>query len=136
MIDHITFGVIDFERSVEFYDEALRPLGISRLFTVPLEQADGVFVTGYGDTRPWFWIAQEDATRGKLHIALSAKDRASVDAFHAAAMSVGGKDNGAPGLRPHYHHDYYGAFILDPDGHTIEAVCHHPEPSGMPARSK
>ena len=82
---------------------------------------------GYGDNRPWFWLAEQDATKGKLHIALRAKSRADVDAFHAAALAAGGQDNGAPGLRPHYHPNYYGAFVLDPDGHNIEAVCHAPE---------
>ena len=126
MIDHITFGISDFARSVAFYDQAFAPLGVSRLFTVPLEHTNGVNVTGYGDDRPWFWLSEEDAVRGKLHIALTARNRAAVDAFHAAALMAGGTDNGAPGLRPHYHADYYGAFVLDPDGHNIEAVCHSP----------
>ena len=126
MIDHITFGVRDFARSTAFYDVAFAPLGVSRLFYVPPEHADGVKVTGYGDDRPWFWLAEEDATRGKLHIALQAKSHKEVDAFYAAALSAGGTDNGAPGLRPHYHADYYAAFVLDPDGHNIEAVCHAP----------
>ncbi|MEM7243230.1 MAG: VOC family protein [Pseudomonadota bacterium] len=124
MIDHITFGVSDFKRSVAFYDQAFEPLGVTRLFTVPLEHTEGVHVTGYGDTRPWFWIAEENATKGKFHVALSAPDRASVDAFYTAAIAAGGKDNGPPGLRPNYHPDYYGAFVFDPDGHNIEAVCH------------
>lgn len=127
MIDHITFGVTDFARSTAFYDAAFAPLGVTRLFDVPHEHTDGVNVTGYGDTRPWFWIAEENATSGTLHIALQAIDHASVDAFHAAALRAGGKDNGAPGPRPHYHPDYYGAFVLDPDGHNIEAVCHLPQ---------
>ena len=126
MIDHITFGVSDYEKSAAFYDAALAPLGLKPLFKVPAEHTGGVHVMGYGDTRPFFWIAGDDTTRGKLHVALAAKDRASVDAFHAAALAAGGKDNGAPGLRPHYHPDYYGAFVLDPDGHNIEAVCHTP----------
>ncbi|WP_342586086.1 VOC family protein [Leisingera sp. ANG-M1] len=99
-------------------------MGVTRLFTVPLEQTGGVRVTGYGDDRPWFWLAEEDATTGKLHTALTARSRAQVDAFHAAALLAGGTDNGAPGVRPHYHPDYYAAFVLDPDGHNIEAVCH------------
>ncbi|WP_421701310.1 VOC family protein [Aliiroseovarius sp.] len=127
MIDHITFGVSNFERSVAFYDRAFAPLGVSRLFTVPLEHSNGVKVTGYGDDRPWFWLAEEDATMGKLHIALTARSRAAVDGFHAAALAAGGADNGAPGVRRHYHADYYGAFVLGPDGHNIEAVCHRPE---------
>ena len=128
MIDHITFGITDFERSTAFYDRAFAPLGLTRLFDVPLEHSGGVKVTGYGDTRPWFWLAEERATTGMLHIALAAQSRAYVDAFHAAALAAGGRDNGAPGPRPHYHADYYGAFVLDPDGHNIEAVCHAPQP--------
>jgi catechol 2,3-dioxygenase-like lactoylglutathione lyase family enzyme len=126
MIDHITFGVSDFERSTAFYDRALAPLGVRRLFDVPMEHTGGVSVTGYGDARAWFWLAEEDATRGKLHVAMTAADRAAVDAFHAAALAAGGRDNGPPGPRPHYHPDYYGAFVLDPDGHNIEAVCRAP----------
>jgi len=124
MLDHITFGVTNFERSTTFYDQAFAPLGVKRLFDPPEAQAGGVKATGYGDRRPWFWLAEEDATHGKLHIALRARSRADVDAFHAAAILAGGTDNGAPGLRPHYHATYYGAFVLDPDGHNIEAVCH------------
>ena len=126
MIDHITFGVSDFERSTRFYDAAFAPLGVKRLFDVPAEHSGGVKVTGYGDTRPWFWIAEGDVTRGKLHVALQAQARAQVDAFHHAAIAAGGRDNGAPGVRAHYHPTYYGAFVLDPDGANIEAVCHAP----------
>ena len=126
MIDHITFGVSDFARSTAFYDQALAPLGVKRLFTVPLEHTDGVDVTGYGDSRPWFWLAEQDATRGKLHVALGAETRAQVDAFYGAAIAAGGRDNGPPGPRPHYGPDYYGAFVLDPDGHNLEAVCRRP----------
>jgi catechol 2,3-dioxygenase-like lactoylglutathione lyase family enzyme len=126
MIDHITFGVSDFRRSTAFYDRAFAPLGVKRLFDAPLESTGGVSVTGYGDSRPWFWIAEEDAVRGKLHICLQASTRSEVEAFHREAILAGGRDNGAPGLRPHYHPTYYGAFVLDPDGHNIEAVCHGP----------
>jgi catechol 2,3-dioxygenase-like lactoylglutathione lyase family enzyme len=126
MIDHITFGVSDFARSAAFYDRAFAPLGVTRLFTVPKEHTGGVEVTGYGDRRPWFWIAEEDATRGKLHVAIRAASRAAVDAFHREALAAGGRDNGAPGVRPYYDPDYYGAFVLDPDGHNIEAVCREP----------
>ena len=124
MIDHMTFGVSDFARATAFYDAALAPLGIKRLFDVPVEHSGGVSVTGYGDNRPWLWIAGEKPTTGLLHVAFQAHAHAAVDAFHAAALVAGGTDNGAPGPRPHYHADYYGAFILDPDGHNIEAVCH------------
>ncbi len=126
MIDHITFGVADFARSTAFYDSAFAPLGIKRLFDVPLEHSGGVSLTGYGDVRPWFWIAEADATRGKLHVAMLAPDRGAVDAFYHQALAAGGRDNGAPGLRPHYGPDYYGAFVLDPDGHNIEAMCRNP----------
>jgi catechol 2,3-dioxygenase-like lactoylglutathione lyase family enzyme len=124
MIDHITFGVADFARSVHFYDRAFAPLGVRRLFDVPLEHSGGVRCTGYGDMRPWFWIAEQDATRGKLHVALTADSRAVVDSFYAEGLAAGGLDNGAPGVRPYYHPNYYGAFVLDPDGRNIEAVCH------------
>lgn len=126
MIDHITFGVSDFGRSVTFYDQAFAPLGIRRLHSASEEEPDGVKVTGYGQDRPCFWLVEENATTGLMHIALQAKSRAEVDAFHAAAILAGGSDNGAPGIRPHYHPDYYAAFVLDPDGHNIEAVCHKP----------
>ncbi len=126
MIDHITIGVADFACSSAFYDKALAPLGVTRLSEVPKEQTDGVHVTGYGDDRPWFWLAEENATTGQLHIAFRAGSRAEVDAFHRAAVVAGGTNNGSPGLRPHYHPDYYAAFIIDPDGHNIEAVCHSP----------
>lgn len=128
MIDHITFGVVDFARSTAFYDQAFAPLGVRRLFDVPEEQSGGVKVTGYGDDRPWFWLAEERATTGLMHIALQGKTRADVDAFHAAAIRAGGTDNGPPGLRPHYHPTYYAAFVFDPDGHNIEVVCHTSEP--------
>lgn len=126
MIDHITFGVTDFARSTAFYDQAFAPLGVRRLFDVPEAQSDGVKVTGYGDDRPWFWIAEENPTTGVFHVALRAKSRAQIDAFHTAAIRAGGLDNGPPGPRPQYHPDYYAAFVLDPDGHNIEAVCHTP----------
>lgn len=121
MIDHVTFGVSDFERSVRFYDRTFLPLGVRRLFD---DTSSPVKATGYGDTRPWFWIAAHDPTSGKLHIALRASSVEAVVAFHREAMLAGGTDNGAPGLRPHYHPGYYGAFVLDPDGHNIEAVFH------------
>ncbi|MDB5447776.1 MAG: glyoxalase/bleomycin resistance/extradiol dioxygenase family protein [Phenylobacterium sp.] len=121
MIDHVTFGVSDFDRSVRFYDHAFAPLGVRRLFD---DRSSTVRATGYGDARPWFWIAEHDPTAGKLHIALRASSAEAVDAFHHAALAAGGVDNGAPGLRPHYHPNYYGAFVLDPDGHNIEAVFH------------
>ena len=127
MIDHITIGVTDFARATAFYNQVLAPLGVKRVFDVPTEETRGVQVTGYGEDRPWFWLAGERPASGLLHIAFQARTPAEVDAFHAAALQAGGTDNGAPGLRPHYHQDYYAAFVLDPDGHNIEAVCHAPK---------
>ncbi|MCC8941894.1 hypothetical protein CI1B_22150 [Bradyrhizobium ivorense] len=122
MLDHVTIGVTDVERSKAFYDEALRALGISRLY------AEGTAFAGYG-IRPkaFFWIGVRDASQTGAHIAFTANDRATVDRFYADAIKAGGRDNGPPGIRPHYHANYYGAFVLDPDGHNIEAVCHAPQ---------
>jgi catechol 2,3-dioxygenase-like lactoylglutathione lyase family enzyme len=116
-LDHVSLRVTDYGRAQAFYDQALAPLGVSRLF------GDGAHFAGYGDARPYFWIGQ-GAAAGYAHVAFTAPDRASVDAFYAAAMAAGGRDNGKPGLRPEYHASYYGAFVLDPDGHNVEAVCH------------
>ena len=119
MLDHITIGVADFHRSAAFYDAALAPLGIARL------SGDGKHFAGYGEARrPYFWIGERPEVRCGTHVAFTAADRATVEAFHRAALAAGGADNGPPGLRPNYHPTYYGAFVLDPDGHNIEAVCH------------
>jgi catechol 2,3-dioxygenase-like lactoylglutathione lyase family enzyme len=126
MIDHVTFGVSDFARATRFYDRAFAPLGVRRLHDIPKERSGGANATGYGDDRPWFWIFEEAATQGRLHVALRAANRAAVDAFYREAMAAGGRDNGPPGLRPLYDPHYYGAFVLDPDGHNIEAVCREP----------
>lgn len=126
MIDHTGITVSDFDRSKIFYDEAMAPLGASLLFMVPAEHTGGVKVGGYGRERPTFWLHEADHSAHRQHIAFTARSRAEVDAFYAAALAAGGKDNGAPGLRPHYHPDYYGAFVFDPDGYNIEAVCHMP----------
>jgi catechol 2,3-dioxygenase-like lactoylglutathione lyase family enzyme len=91
------------------------------------EQSGGTSYVGFGDDRkPYFWLAPSEGPQDHIHVAFIAKDRAAVDAFHRAALAAGGKDNGAPGVRAHYHPSYYGAFVLDPDGHNIEAVCHAP----------
>ena len=127
MLDHIGFPVSDFARSVAFYDAVLAPLGARRLMEVTAEMTGGAAHAGYGVQKPDFWIGMGDAVKGRLHVAFSAESRAAVDAFYAAAMAEGATDNGPPGLRPHYHPNYYGAFVLDPDGHNIEAVCHKPE---------
>ena len=119
MLDHVSLKVADYDRAAAFYDCALAPVGLSRLF-------GGEGFAGYGSGRPFFWIGQGEAA-GYCHVAFAVPDRAAVDAFYAAAMAAGGRDNGPPGVRAHYHPDYYGAFVLDPDGHNIEAVCHAPQ---------
>lgn len=121
VLDHVTIGVTNIEASKQFYDQALHPLGIECLFT------DGDFA-GYGaDEICFLWIGRRDQPQTGSHIAFAAPDRATVDKFHQAARAAGGRDNGPPGLRP-YQETYYAAFILDPDGHNIEAVCHNAEP--------
>ncbi|WP_242107089.1 VOC family protein [Luteimonas aquatica] len=128
MLDHVGFPVADFARSKAFYERALAPLGVVPILEVTPEMSGGDAHVGYGSSgKPWFWIGSGQALRGRMHVAIAAGSRAQVDAFHAAALAAGGRDNGAPGLRPHYHPHYYGAFVLDPDGHNIEAVCHAPE---------
>jgi catechol 2,3-dioxygenase-like lactoylglutathione lyase family enzyme len=120
MLDHIGFAVSDYDRSKTFYKHALAPLGLT-LIMEPAGQAAGFGTAG----KPWFWVeAQGTPVRGRLHIALVAASRGQVDAFHAAALDAGGTDNGAPGFRAQYHPDYYGAYVLDPDGNNVEAVCH------------
>jgi catechol 2,3-dioxygenase-like lactoylglutathione lyase family enzyme len=126
MIDHVGFSVSDYARSKAFYEKALLPLGYSLIMEVTA-QATGMPAAGFGsDGKPDFWIGGEGMVDKPLHIAIAAKDRASVDAFYRAALAAGGKDNGPPGVRSHYHPNYYGAFVFDPDGHNIEAVCHGP----------
>lgn len=119
ILDHVTLGVTDLDRSRAFYDRALAALGINRLYT------DGENYSGYG-IRPkaFFWIGRRAEVLSGTHVAFAAPDRATVDAFYRAAIAAGGRDNGAPGLRPQYAPTYYGAFVLDPDGHNIEAVCY------------
>ncbi|SMY08592.1 VOC family protein [Flavimaricola marinus] len=128
MIDHSGISVSDFDKARDFYDAALAPIGASLLMVVPLEFTNGVKVGGYGQDRPVFWLSEDGAQTPPLHFAFSAASRAEVDAFYSAALAAGGVDNGAPGLRPQYHADYYGAFVRDPDGNNIEAVCHGPAP--------
>ncbi len=127
MLDHIGFGVSDLARSRAFYEKALAPLGYSVMMEVTVEMSGSYEGLGFGrDRKPSFWIGNAPGLGGRLHVAFVAPDRAAVDAFYRAALAAGGADNGPPGLRPHYHPSYYGAFVLDPDGHNVEAVCHAP----------
>lgn len=120
MLDHVTIGVQDLVRSKAFYDEALAIIGISRLYE------DGEAFAGYGmDGRAFFWIGARATAITGVHVAFAAADRDVVHRFHATALEAGGRDNGPPGLRAQYHADYYAAFVLDPDGHNIEAVCRY-----------
>ncbi|MGZ5864580.1 MAG: VOC family protein [Xanthobacteraceae bacterium] len=129
MIDHIDFPVSDYAKSKRFYEQALAPLGYKIVMETTAQQTEsGSPACGFGaDGKPDFWIGGEGGLAGIIHVALMVPTRATVDAFYKAAMAAGGKDNGPPGLRPHYHNNYYGAFVLDPDGHNIEAVCHKAE---------
>jgi catechol 2,3-dioxygenase-like lactoylglutathione lyase family enzyme len=124
MLDHIGYPVSDYARAKAFYEKALEPLGYALIMEVAQTEHDSP-AAGFGaNGKPDFWIGGEGGLNRAVHIAFAAKDRATVDAFYRAAITAGGKDNGVPGLRPHYHPNYYGAFVLDPDGHNIEAVCH------------
>lgn len=123
-LDHIAFSASDYERALGFYTTALAPLGITPLMAF---DNDGGKIAGFGDSRPFFWVGDGARLTGRLHVAFAADSRAQVDAFYAAAMKAGATDNGPPGLRAHYHPSYYAAFVLDPDGHNVEAVCHAPE---------
>ncbi len=127
MIDHIGLSVSDYEKSKAFYSRALAPLGYTFLFEAPKERSGDIDVGGFGIApKPDFWIDGAGKPSPKLHVCFRAESHAAVDAFYNAALAVGGRDNGAPGVRSHYHPNYYGAFIFDPDGHNIEAVCHDP----------
>jgi catechol 2,3-dioxygenase-like lactoylglutathione lyase family enzyme len=118
MFDHVGFGVTNLAASKAFFLQALQPLGA----TVVMEGPYGV---GLGqNNKPSLWLYETKETPAHLHFAFAAATRAQVDAFYKAALAAGGRDNGAPGLRPHYHANYYGAFVIGPDGHNIEAVCH------------
>jgi catechol 2,3-dioxygenase-like lactoylglutathione lyase family enzyme len=121
MFDHVGLGVRNLQESKAFYLSALSPLGA----TVVMEGPYGI---GIGqNNKPSLWLFETRETPAHLHIAFASDSRRKVDAFYAAAIAAGGKDNGAPGLRPHHHPDYYAAFVIGPDGHNIEAICHKPE---------
>ena len=126
MIDHMGITVKDFDAAKRFYDAVLAPIGATLMMMVPAEHTGGVKVGGYGRDRPQFWMREGQKSGEPQHIAFTAETRPEVDRFYAAAMQAGGRDNGGPGLRPHYHPDYYGAFVFDLDGNNIEAVCHKP----------
>lgn len=122
MIHHLDFGVTDHARSRAFYVRALAPLGMAAVMDI--QRDDGRALTGFGSLPdPVFWIRSGQPLAGRLHVAFAAATRAAVDAFHEAAIAAGGMDNGGPGLRPRYAEHYYAAYVLDPDGHNIEAVC-------------
>jgi catechol 2,3-dioxygenase-like lactoylglutathione lyase family enzyme len=123
VIDHVGVNVRDFAASRRFYEHALEPLGYHVLIAF-----DEWNSAGFGqEDKPVFWIAQREPLGTGTHVAFSSPDRATVDRFYAAALEAGGTDNGPPGLREHYHSTYYSAFVLDPDGNNVEAVCHRAE---------
>lgn len=125
MIDHTGVSVSDMNASKAFYTGALAPIGYTMLAEFPASVTGSVDVAGFGEAgKPDFWISGGNPNKPPIHVAFRVASRAIVDAFYQAALQAGGKDNGAPGVRAHYHPNYYGAFVLDPDGHNIEAVCH------------
>jgi catechol 2,3-dioxygenase-like lactoylglutathione lyase family enzyme len=125
MIDHTGVVVSDFQKSRAFYNVALAPLGFTLLMELPASVTGHADVAGYGEApKPEFWINSGTPNIPPVHVAFRVASSDVVDAFFRAAIAAGGRDNGAPGLRPHYHANYYAAFVLDPDGHNIEAVCH------------
>jgi catechol 2,3-dioxygenase-like lactoylglutathione lyase family enzyme len=127
MIDHTGISVSNFEKSKKFYTEALKPIGYKLLLEFPVSITGTTNVAGFGEPpKTDFWIGEGTPNDPRVHIAFRVSNRSLVDAFHQAALAAGGKDHGAPGLRPQYHSNYYGAFVLDPDGHNIEVVCHEP----------
>ncbi len=126
MIDHIGFSVSDYARAKAFYEKALAPLGYVLVMEVQQDENDAP-AAGFGaNGKPDFWIGGEGGLNKPVHVAITAKDRATVDAFYQVAMAAGARDNGPPGIRAHYHPNYYGAFVRDADGNNIEAVCHAP----------
>ena len=135
MIDHVGMPVSDLARATDFYLKALAPLGYGMVMQISAEQTGRGAAVGFGPPgaevdfqsgKPSFWIGEGEPLAGHFHVAFVAQSRAAVDAFYDAALAAGGNDNGKPGLRPQYHANYYGAFVLDPDGNNIEAVCHAP----------
>jgi catechol 2,3-dioxygenase-like lactoylglutathione lyase family enzyme len=123
MLDHVGIEVSDYARSKAFYEAALAPLGVKLLMEFESAAAGFGEDTEHGPI-PYFWLGSHGRSVTRAHIAFAAGGRDAVDAFHAAALAAGAEDNGAPGPRPIYHPNYYGAFVLDPDGNNVEAVCH------------
>ena len=121
MFDHVGFGVSNYAASKDFFLQALEPLGVG----IVMEGEHGLGIGPKG--KPALWLFESPDKPVPMHVAFTAAHRQQVQAFHRAALAAGGKDNGAPGLRPHYHPNYYGAFVIGPDGHNVEAVCHSPE---------
>ena len=128
MFDHVKFGASDYQATKAFFLEALEPLGVAVVSEGP--PTYGVELSSKGNAS--LCLYQSDEKTAPLHLAFAADSRRQVEAFYRAALKAGGKDNGAPGLRPHYHANYYAAFVLCPDGHNIEAVCHEPEAQPNP----
>jgi catechol 2,3-dioxygenase-like lactoylglutathione lyase family enzyme len=127
MIDHLGLGVSDFAASKTFYAQALNATGYELLLEFPAAGTDGHAAAGFGaPPKPDFWIGSGKPNVPPVHVAFQAAARAQVDAFYRAALAAGGRDNGPAGPRSQYHADYYGAFVLDPDGHNVEVVCHQP----------
>ena len=128
MVDHIGLIAKDYARSKLFYEAALAPLLITKLMAVTPEQTGAGSHCGFGaNGHPFFWIGSHGPPSTGLHVAFTAQSRDIVDEFYRAALGARGRDNGAPGLRPHYHEHYYGAFLFDPNGNNVEAVCHRSE---------
>src|SRR5262245_18519517 len=127
MIDHTGIGVRDINKSKAFYTRALAPIGYTLLAEFPASVTGSSDVAGFGVApRPDFWVPSGASTTPPIHVAFRVESRGLVDELHKAAMAAGGRDNGGPGVRAHYHPNYYGAFVLDPDGHNVEVVCHNP----------
>jgi catechol 2,3-dioxygenase-like lactoylglutathione lyase family enzyme len=135
VLDHVSVGVINIDRSRRFYDAALRPLALVRIVDFGNSRGSD-YGAAPGSLGVEFTITKEAEVKTPIpgaHLCFRAPDRQAVDVFYVAALAAGGRDDGAPGLRAHYHADYYSAFVLDPDGHRIEAVCHAPESPTMDA---
>lgn len=128
MIDHIGIGVGDYAAAKVFYAKALAPLGVTQLAEVGPDLNPSGWACGFGrDGKPDLWLGEEGRTTPPVHVAITARSRAEVRAFYEAALAAGARDNGPPGVRPHYHANYYAAFVRDLDGHNLEVVCHAPQ---------